>query len=311
MSTWNELVGEMQTLDPSAQGPWLISGMTKALQDISTLRSDRNVLLYGSSFLEKPNLPGYAISITAEDLNGLMSALHGMDWSKGLTLILHTPGGDTRATESMVAYLRSKFDFIEAVVPTYAMSAGTMISLACDDVWMARHSQLGPIDPQLVLAGGQVSARAVVDQFARAENEIRQDLSTAHAWAPILSSIGPSLLMEAQNALDYSERMVSEWLRDWMLKESPDSTAEGREIAKFFNDAGFHKNHGRRIGRDEAREHGVSIHNIEEEGGQDLQEAILTAYHLMTLIFQTTPTGKLIMTSAGASWIKNVVLQSG
>lgn len=58
-----------------------------------------------------------------------MSVMFGMDWNKGLTLVLHTPGGVTNAAETLVAYLRSKFNYIEVIVPTFAMSAGTMISL--------------------------------------------------------------------------------------------------------------------------------------------------------------------------------------
>lgn len=57
-----------------------------------------------------------------------MATLHGMEWEKGLTLILHTPGGVTNAAESIVSYLHSKFSDIETIVPTIAMSAGTMIS---------------------------------------------------------------------------------------------------------------------------------------------------------------------------------------
>jgi len=41
-----------------------------------------------------------------------MPIIHGMDSSKGLTLIMHTPGGVTNATETIVDYLRSKFDYI-------------------------------------------------------------------------------------------------------------------------------------------------------------------------------------------------------
>ena len=56
-----------------------------------------------------------------------MAGIHGHDFNKGLLLILHTPGGSAEAAQTIVEYLRSKFDAIDVLIPTYAMSAGTMI----------------------------------------------------------------------------------------------------------------------------------------------------------------------------------------
>lgn len=123
-----------------------------------------------------------------------MSVLHGMDWDKPLTLILHTPGGITNAAETIVRYLRSKVSRIEVIVPAYAMSAGTMMSLASDLIVMGRQSQLGPTDPQMMMGGAPVSARAVVDQFEAAKTEILANPGTARAWTPILQTVGPALL---------------------------------------------------------------------------------------------------------------------
>jgi len=245
--------------------------------------------------------------ITHEDLHGMMSAVFGVkDCENGLTLVLHTPGGVTNAAESIVAYLRSKFADIEVIVPTLAMSAGTMIALAADRIVMGRQSQLGPIDPQMNMPDGRtVSAQAVVEQFKRARAEVLADQRNAHVWASILPSLGPALLQEAQNALDYSEDMVARWLAEWMLSDDPESTTAGRNAAHHFNDASTHKSHGRRIGRDEARAQQLVVEDLEDS---QLQEAVLTLYHLMTLVFEQTPAAKLVWTDAGRSWMKNMAV---
>ncbi len=63
-------------------------------------------------------------------------------------MILHTPGGDIAATESIVDYLYCMFDKdIRVIVPQISMSAGTMIALASKEIVMGKHSNLGPIDP--------------------------------------------------------------------------------------------------------------------------------------------------------------------
>lgn len=308
MPAWNELLEEIDSLPPDQAGPLIKSRLTEALGDISRLRNDTNVVLYGTAFLQRPNLPFEMAAITAEDLNGIMSVIYGMSWQRGLTLVLHTPGGSTNAAETIVAYLRSKFDYIEVIVPTYAMSAGTMISLAADRVVMGRQSQLGPIDPQL----GGIAASSIRDQFNLARLEILGDPATgtpgnvnaAHLWAPVLGTIGPALLVEAQNALDYGERMAGEWLARWMFKDHADAATDGRRVAHTFGDASLHKSHGRRIDRAEAQAVGLTVEEM--EASQELQEAVLTAYHLMTIVFEKSPAAKLLWTNTDRTWIKNL-----
>ena len=313
MSTWAVLAEEFNGIAPEIRGQWLLNKQRESVAAIGANRSNRNVVLYGSCFLQKPHVLANNLSITNEDVNGLMSVIHGMQWDKGLTLVLHTPGGVTNATESIVAYLRSKFEYIEVIVPTFAMSAGTMISLASDLIILGRQSQLGPIDPQMNIGGKTVSARAVVEQFKTAKEDIlgdagkgiAGDLQMAHLWVPILQSLGPSLLQEAQNALDYSEQMVAKWATKYMFKGRPDAEALGKAVAFHFNDATTHKSHGRRIDRDEARAQGVVVENLEDD--QELQEAVLTAYHLMTIAFENGPLSKVMISDTGQVWAKNFI----
>ncbi|MDB4985800.1 MAG: hypothetical protein JWN04_978 [Myxococcaceae bacterium] len=303
MPSWNELLNEFNATDPADRGTWLNTQMVSSLGAIRAKRGNRNVLFYGSAFLQKPQAPAPLISIQPEDLNGFMSVMHGMNWSSGLTLLLHTPGGSPTAAETIVEYLRSKFTDMEVIVPTYAMSAGTMISLAADRLVMGRQSQLGPIDPQFIGGSRPVSARGIVDQFKIAKDEILANQKAAHAWHPILQSMGPALLQDAQNALDYGEAMVARWLANHMLKANATATADGKRIASHFNDASTHKSHGRRIGRDEARQVGLIVEDLEAD--QDLQEAVLTAYHLLTLVIEQGPAAKVITSDAGRIFVKN------
>jgi hypothetical protein len=98
MPSWNELVGEFQALaDDGQRSTWLRDKPTETLKRISAHRGDSNVVFYASAFLQKPGAPAPTIQITSEDLNGFMSVIFGMDWSKPLTLLLHTPGGVTNA----------------------------------------------------------------------------------------------------------------------------------------------------------------------------------------------------------------------
>jgi ClpP class serine protease len=100
-----------------------------------------------------------------------------------LDLILHTPGGDMAATESLIDYLRSMFGTnIRAIIPQISMSGGTMIALACRQIVMGKHSNLGPIDPQL----GGVAAHAIKEEFERAVREVQHAPGTAPIWQVVI-----------------------------------------------------------------------------------------------------------------------------
>ena len=70
--------------------------------------------------------------------------LLAIDASKGLDIILHTPGGDLAATESLIDYLNQKFDSdMRAIIPQLAMSDGTIVAFACKEIWVGKQSSLG------------------------------------------------------------------------------------------------------------------------------------------------------------------------
>ena len=106
--------------------------------------------------------------INDEDKAGFMQAAHNVDKSVGLDLIRHTPGGSVTAAESIVDYLLKVFkDDLRVIVPQLAMSAGTMIACAANEIVMGKQSNLGPIDPQV----NGLPAYGVLAEFDRAVRE--------------------------------------------------------------------------------------------------------------------------------------------
>ena len=293
MPSCNELLKEFQSVQDSKQ-VWFESQFKDYINKISKVCNNRVVILYSSAFLQKQLF--LDTSINREDINGFMSIIKGLDCSKGLTLILHTPGGLPTAAESIVKYLREKFDYIEVIIPTYAMSAGTMIALGSDQIIMGKHSFLGPIDPQFILSRNrQISAHSIVNQFETAKKDFEQNPKNMQIWIPILSSLGLGLLEEAKKSLNYSKVMVQNWLEEYMLKDKD----KAQKVADFFIDIEEHLNHGRPIGltqiKNELTKYDFKVEALEDN--KDLQETVLTTYHLMTLFFENTPGLKMIQSS--------------
>jgi ClpP class serine protease len=134
MPNWKDVLNEVQREQARC-----IQGSKAALDVIRRKylavlhdSTNRNVIAYYSGFLSKPEVDS---TINDEDKNGFMMAIHGLDRSKGLDLILHTPGGGIAATQSIVNYLHTMFKRdIRAIVPQIAMSAGTMIACSCREI---------------------------------------------------------------------------------------------------------------------------------------------------------------------------------
>ena len=302
MPSWFDLQHELESIDPAQRGDFLAEKSRESIAHIAQ-RYDRNVLYYASSFLQKPHFPGLFTAINMEDINGFMTGVHGHDFSKDLLLILHTPGGLAEAAQTVVDYLRSKFSAIDVLVPTYAMSAGTMIALGCDRIVMGRQSQLGPTDPQLIVEDRAFSAHSIVEQFEEAKAQISGNPILAHAWAPVLRSFGPALLQEARKSISYGQTLVKDWLQRYMLSETPRPAALAHTVAEHFG-GNQHGSHGRRIDRNEARQQQLEIINLEDD--QALQEEVLTLYHLSTIAFEMGPAAKSVVSSNGRLWVKNM-----
>ena len=124
----------------------------------------RNVIVYSSGWLNVSS--EWPVSINDKDMNGFMAMTYGLDFDKGLDLILHTPGGSVAATESIINYLYRMFNGnVRALIPQLAMSGGTMIACSCNEIVMGKQSSLGPIDPQIL----GVPAQALIDEFLTAK----------------------------------------------------------------------------------------------------------------------------------------------
>ena len=305
MPSWSDLQDELSSVEPDNRGDYIAERLRQSTARIAQ-HYDRNVLYYASSFLQKPQIPGLFTSINMEDINGFMAGVHGHDFNKGLLLVLHTPGGMAEAAQTIVDYLRSKFSAIDALVPTYAMSAGTMIALGCDRIVMGRQSQLGPTDPQLIVGNRPFSAHSIVEQFEEAKGEITGNPILAHAWAPVLRSFGPALLQEARKSISYGQSLVQDWLQKFMFSKCPDPAFLASAVAAHFG-GNQHGSHGRRIDRDEAKQQQLEVIDLEDD--QHLQEEVLTLYHLSIIAFEMGPAAKSVMSSNGRLWIKNMQME--
>ncbi len=264
----------------------------------------RNVVAYYSAFLQRQGPEHFFnMQINDEDKHGFMAVFAGLDFSKGLDLVLHSPGGEVAATESIIDYLRSKFgDNIRTIVPQISMSGGTMIALAGREILMGRHSNLGPIDPQL---GGR-PAIAILKEFERAATEIAADPTKALLWQPILQQYAPTLLSAADQSIKWTLEIGKKALIEGMFKGEADAAEKAAAVVNFLSSHDLHRAHGRHLHRQELAAQGLKITELESDGA--LQDAVLSVHHACMLTVGNFGTNKLIENQDGVTHAK--VLQA-
>lgn len=261
--------------------------------------TERDVLLYSSGWTHSPSGSAQETIIDA-DMQGIMEAFSEIDGEE-LDIVLHSPGGDPGATESIVDYIRSKYDDIRIFVPHAAMSAATMMCCAADTLVMGRHSFLGPIDPQMTLdtptGHRPVPAGAILSQFEQAQEDIEDDQENLAYWTPIIRQYGPGLLQECKQAMDLSEELAREWASEYLLKGNQEPLERAESLSSDLTDYDEFKIHNRHLHRDRARTLGFEVEDLEDD--DTLQDLVLTTYHIATLTHDHKSIAKIIETHEG------------
>ena len=87
--------------------------------------------------------------IDMQDSEEVLRAIHLTDDTVPIDLILHTPGGLALASTQIARALRAHPAKVRVHIPHMAMSGGTLVALAADEIVMSDHAVLGPVDPQI------------------------------------------------------------------------------------------------------------------------------------------------------------------
>ncbi len=296
MPAWNDILKEI-----GAQPNAFDHIRRKYIAELSE-KTGRNVIVYYSGWLQKGNLAqhGFRFDIVDSDKMGFMSTIKGLDKSKGLDLVLHTPGGSIGATESIVHYLKSVFgNDIRAIVPQIAMSAGTMIACSCKEIIMGKHSNLGPIDPQI----NGLPTHGIIEEFERAKTEISSNPKTIPVWQTILSRYSPTLIGECEKAIKWSESMVSDWLKTNMFKNEPNKDQIVDGVIKELGSHALTLSHDRHLPVDILKDRlGLKIQSLESDN--DLQDKVLSVHHSCIISLTQTPAFKIIENHEGKAFIQ-------
>lgn len=148
----------ISSIQPALQRRMVESRRLAAIRALEQRRGSRTILLIHRQ--ESVSLLGIPISkfINIEDSEQILRAIRLTPSNVPIDLILHTPGGLVLATEQIARALIRHEAKVTVFIPHYAMSGGTMLAMAADEIVMDENAVLGPVDPQL----GNVAAASVL-----------------------------------------------------------------------------------------------------------------------------------------------------
>jgi len=185
---------------------------------------------------ERRSLLGFPVSryINLEDAQTLIAAIKATPKDRPIDLIVHTPGGLVLAAMQIARALEAHPARVRVIVPVYAMSGGTLIALAANEIIMGEFSVLGPIDPQLA---GFPAASIVRARDAK-------PVSDVHDLTLVMADM-------AEKALSQVKRGAVELTRDRLGEE--------RAVALAEKLAGGHWTHDYALTNEEASSLGLPV----------------------------------------------------
>jgi hypothetical protein len=262
------------------------------LAAISAARGGRDVLVYAAD-LNKAQLP---ISVDYTDLAPVGDQLANLK-GDSIDIILETPGGSGEIAEDIVRLIHGRFRRVAFIVPGWAKSAGTIMVMSGHEILMGAGSALGPIDAQMGWQGRVFSAEAFLEGFAKIKDEVARTGSLNRAFIPILQGISPGELQNAEDALAFARKLVTDWLVDFKFSNwnahangQPVSQRQKRGRARAIaNELCHHRKwltHGRSLRISDLEKMRLRITNYDDDPA--LAEAIARYHALLLLTFQTT-----------------------
>ncbi len=211
-----------------------------------------------------------------------------------LIVVLETRGGFIEVVERIVGVFRKHYQLVDFIVPNYAYSAGTVLVMSGDEIYMDYHSILGPIDPQYESeTGDYMPGMGYLAKYEELMETINKAPSTDNVRAEIaylIQRFDPAKLYHIEHAIEHSKSLLRNWLprykfKDWSTRETSgepvtdaDKEARANEIAEVLGEVTRWHSHGRGITLRELRSEEIRL-KIKDFGGEGELDNLIRDYY--------------------------------
>jgi len=261
--------------------------------------TNHNLFVYAADFNKARR--GIDVSLMQDDFYTIQDILRESD-KKQIDVYLETPGGSGEAAEEIAKFLRKKFYEVNFLIAGEAKSAGTILALSGDNIYMCETGSLGPIDAQIKIGRSVVSAHDYKAWVDEKRNEATNTGRLNPFDAIMVAQISPGEIYGVINSLEFAKDLVKGWLekhkfKNWTITRTTHKavTAEMRkqragEVADKLCDHMNWRTHGRSLKIDDLKEE-LIIENIDEN--QPLADIVYRIKTIIRLIFDSSTDYKL------------------
>lgn len=212
----------LATLQPALRQRMLEMARTQTLRRLESKRKSRVIALIHRQ--ETMSILGFPLAryIDVDDSEEVLRAIHMTDPELPIDLIVHTPGGLVLAAEQIAFALCCRTAPVTVFVPHYAMSGGTLISLAANEIIMDPNAVLGPVDPQI----GEHPAVSILKAVSQKDaNKVDDEtLILADVAAKAMRQVKETVIrildarMDKEKAQELGEKLTSgQWTHDYPI----------------------------------------------------------------------------------------------
>jgi len=170
-----------------------------------------------------------------DEFRVVIEELTGGEQKQKLAVILQTAGGYMETVERLVAVMRKGYKEISYVIPNYAYSAGTVLVMSGDEIYMDYYSVLGPIDPQYPGEDGRfLPGMGYLAKFEELRDLINKNGAGAHQaeMAYLVKNFDPAQLFHIEQAITHGESLIKEWLPKYKFKDWKKTQTSGKKVTK-------------------------------------------------------------------------------
>ena len=187
--------------------------LNKLIKEYNRLR-ETYLIVYASP-TDKP-IPG--ASILREDYYLIHDFLNDKS-GQNLDVYLETPGGRGDVVEDIVKCFRSRFETVSFIIAGEAKSAGTILALSGDEIYMTETGSLGPIDAQVRLGRHQISTSDYLEWVENKRKEAEKTGKLNPFDATMIAQVSPGELNGVLHANRFAQDRVAEWLPQYKFKK--------------------------------------------------------------------------------------------
>lgn len=231
------------------------------IEDAEKTLGGRTLVAFFTSFVSQE-------SISDQDCDMLQSLLLSTDCSKGIALMISSPGGDGLAAERIVNTLRAHSGTGDywAIVPGKAKSAGTVVTMGASNILMGPSSELGPVDPQIFKLENGVrktfSAHNLVTGYDRLIKLANETDGHIEPFLQQLSNYDDREITWFRSLMELSKSIAIKVLRAGMMSDLSEAEIE-KKIQVFLDPEAGTLAHGRPIFAEEAADCGLKVEPID------------------------------------------------